>query len=127
MTTQIELVNGVLEKYLTSMVNKDTTLIEEIFASTAQMYLIKDRQLVQLPVFPGLIQFMQQAPDDSGKQTKFLSSDITDNAASGKVEVISQGLVYTDYFNLLQIDNNWKIVNKTFSVTKQKTKFYPFK
>jgi hypothetical protein len=116
-TTQNEKINLVLQDYLNGMVNKDTSIIEKIFIPTAQMFLVKEGQLVQIPIFPGLIQFIQQTPKDDEASAKIVSTDITGNAATGKVEVISKGLVYTDYFDLLLISDSWKIVNKTFSVT----------
>ena len=116
MTKELEKVNTVLQDYLNGMVNKDISLLEKIFTPSAQMFLMKDGQLVQIPIFPGLIQYVQQTPEDKEAKTKIVASDITGNAASGKVEVISKGLVYTDYFNLLLVNNTWKIVNKTFSV-----------
>lgn len=116
-TIQTEKINLVLQDYLHGMVNKDTSIIEKIFIPTAQMFLVKEGQLVQIPIFPGLIQFIQQTPKDDEASAKIVSTDITGSAAIGKVEVISKGLVYTDYFDLLLINDSWKIVNKTFSVT----------
>jgi hypothetical protein len=110
-------VQDVLNNYLAAMVQKDAAMMPTIFIPAAQMLLIKDGQMLQIPIFPGLIQYIQQTPEDKEAQTSILSVDITGNAASGKVQVISKGLVYTDYFNLLLIDNQWMIVNKTFSIT----------
>ena len=120
MANQTEKLNLVLQDYLDGMVNKDTSLISKIFTPTAQMFLMKEGQLTQIPIFPGLIQYIQQTPRDNEANTKIISADITGNAASGKVEVISKGLIYTDYFNLLLTNDSWKIVNKTFSVTPVK-------
>lgn len=115
-TMEETMVKEVLQNYLKAMVTKDTELIGKIFNSTAQMFLIRDAQLLQLPIFPGLIQYIQTTPKDPEAKGRVVSLDITGTAATGKVEVISKGLVYTDYFNLIKTGGVWVIVNKTFSI-----------
>ncbi|MCA6441268.1 MAG: nuclear transport factor 2 family protein [Sediminibacterium sp.] len=117
MTNPINTVPEVLNNYLTAMVQKDASMMPKIFIPAAQMLLIKDGKMLEIPIFPGLIQYIQQTPEDKEAQASILSFDITGNAASGKVQVISKGLIYTDYFNLLLINDQWMIVNKTFSIT----------
>ena len=117
-TTSMEetMVKEVLQNYLKAMVTKDTELIGKIFNPAAQMFLVRDAQLLQLPIFPGLIQYIQTTPKDPEAKGRVLSLDIAGTAATGKVEVISKGLVYTDYFNLIKTGGAWMIVNKTFSI-----------
>lgn len=43
---------------------------------------------------------------------KIVSLDVTDNAASAKVEISYGQKLYTDYLLLLKIDGVWKITNK---------------
>lgn len=109
-------VKEVLQNYLKAMVTKDTELIGKIFNPAAQMFLVRDAQLLQLPIFPGLIQYIQTTPKDPEAKGRVVSLDIAGTAATGKVEVISKGLVYTDYFNLIKTGGAWMIVNKTFSI-----------
>ena len=117
-TTSMEetMVKEVLQNYLKAMVTKDTALIGKIFDPSAQMFLVRDAQLLQLPIFPGLIQYIQTTAKDPEAKGRVLSLDIAGTAATGKVEVISKGLVYTDYFNLIKTGGTWMIVNKTFSI-----------
>jgi hypothetical protein len=117
-TTSMEetMVKEVLLNYLKAMVTKDTELIGKIFNPAAQMFLVRDAQLLQLPIFPGLIQYIQTTPKDPEAKGRVVSLDIAGTAATGKVEVISKGLVYTDYFNLIKTGGAWMIVNKTFSI-----------
>jgi hypothetical protein len=119
MKSEIENVNEVLNVYLEGMVEKNTDKIEKIFYSKSTMLFVQADILNEIPVFPGLIGYIKQTPEDKQAKTRIVFSDTVGNAASGKVEVISNNLVYTDYFNLLKIDGSWKIINKVFSVNPQ--------
>ena len=44
--------------------------------------------------------------------------DVTGPGASVKVEEVYPGSKYTDYLSLLQIQGEWKIVNKIYVVDK---------
>lgn len=44
--------------------------------------------------------------------TQIVSLDITNNVASAKVELITPGARFTDYFNLMKVDDLWYIVDK---------------
>jgi hypothetical protein len=115
-TMEEMMVKEVLQNYLKAMVTKDTALIGKIFNPAAQMFLVREAKLLQFPIFPGLIQYIQTTPKDPEAKGRVISFDITGTAATGKVEVISKGLVYTDYFNLIKTAGVWVIVNKTFSI-----------
>ena len=45
---------------------------------------------------------------------KILSIDVTGTAASAKVELAFSDAVYTDYYNLLKIGDQWYIMNTTY-------------
>lgn len=119
MTLAITQIKAVLNDYLIGMTKKDINRIKKIFVPESQMFFIRDEKLIQIPIFPGLLQFIDSSPEDPNCETKILVVDVTINAAFGKVEVRSNGLIYTDFFTLLFIDGNWKIVNKTFCIAKQ--------
>ena len=48
----------------------------------------------------------------------FLSVDITEDAASTKVENEFAGMRFTDYLSLLKIEKDWKIVGKIYHLHK---------
>lgn len=118
MATELEQIETVLNDYIIGMTQREAEKIERIFIPAAQMFLIKDGQLVQIPIFNGLVDYVKSTPKDENATGKILSADIAANAASGKVEVVSQGLVFTDFFALLKIGDEWKIANKIYTVTK---------
>jgi hypothetical protein len=70
-----------------------------------------------------LSRFGPRKEKDMTIKTKIKSIDITGNAASAKITIDTENRFFTDYFNLLKINNEWKIVDKiTFSKMKEKRK-----
>jgi hypothetical protein len=49
-----------------------------------------------------------------GSKKRILSIDIAGNAASAKAELAFSDVIYTDYYNLLKIDDQWFIMNTTY-------------
>jgi hypothetical protein len=47
------------------------------------------------------------------KQTT--SIEVAGNAATASMRERYQGLIFTNYFNLLKLNGHWSIINKTFS------------
>lgn len=61
------------------------------------------------------------AADEAERKRRIESIDITGNAAIVKVVLDYPTVKFTDYFTMLKIDGEWKIMNKTFtSEPKQK-------
>lgn len=56
------------------------------------------------------------AKDDKNKwDHKFVSVDVTGNAAQVKIELFNQNKhVYTDYLSLLKFESGWRIVGKVY-------------
>ena len=72
-----------------------------------------------MPVL-GWDKFVQEVKDDpdnafnKGSKKKILSIDITGTAASAKAELAFSDVVFTDYYNLLKIGDEWLIMNTTY-------------
>lgn len=61
------------------------------------------------------------AADETERKRRIESIDVTGNAAIVKVVLDYPTVKFTDYFTMLKIDGEWKIMNKTFtSEPKQK-------
>jgi hypothetical protein len=45
-------------------------------------------------------------------KTEIIYIDIDDKLASAKIKIYNQKFGYTDYFNLMKINNSWEIVHK---------------
>ena len=45
-------------------------------------------------------------------ETEFFYVDVTDNIAAVKLRLECENVMYIDYFNMMKIDETWKIVHK---------------
>ncbi len=54
------------------------------------------------------------AADEAQRRREILSIDITGNAAVAKLRLDYPKVVFTDYFALLKIEGEWKVVTKIF-------------
>jgi hypothetical protein len=57
--------------------------------------------------FPG-----KPAADEAKRKRRIVSIDITGIAASAKIELDYPSVFFTDYFLLLKVDGEWKIMDK---------------
>lgn len=53
-------------------------------------------------------------PDEAQRHRRVLMVDVTANAAVAKVELDYPNARFIDYFQLLKLDGEWKLVNKIF-------------
>ena len=70
-------------------------------------------------LFAGPIQGLYNWNDENGPATglvsRIVSIDVVDTVASARVESDNwTGHRFTDFFNLLKLDGQWKIMNKVF-------------
>ncbi len=59
----------------------------------------------------------QLHPRNKDLVTQIVALDLTGNAGSAKVELITPGIKFTDYFNLMKVDDLWYIVDKISTTT----------
>lgn len=91
------------------------------FIDEGRMMWVQDGQLRIRPSaeyiagFPG-----KPAPDEAQRKRRILMVDVTGDTAIAKVELDYPDMVLTDYFSLLRIGGDWKIVHKTFSRAPKK-------
>ncbi|MCP4179452.1 MAG: nuclear transport factor 2 family protein, partial [bacterium] len=55
----------------------------------------------------------------NGKK-KIIYIDITEDAASAKVEILLENVKFTDYYNLVKTGDDWVIVNKIWNAFRLK-------
>ena len=59
--------------------------------------------------------FRGQPPaDEAQRKRRVVMVDVTGDAAVAKVELDFPDVKFTDYFSMLKIGGEWKIVNKSF-------------
>ena len=85
------------------------------FHPDAKLFFIREGQVTQwtLEEYAGRASG-KPAPDESQRQRRIESIDITGNAAMAKIVLDYPTVTFTDYMSLLKIGDEWKIVNKTF-------------
>ena len=54
------------------------------------------------------------ADDEAQRQRRIVSIDVVDDAASAKIELDYPKVKFTDYFTLLKVDGEWKIMSKVY-------------
>jgi hypothetical protein len=54
------------------------------------------------------------ADDEAQRKRRIVSVDVQDDAASAKIELDYPKVKFTDYFTLLKVDGEWKIMSKVY-------------
>jgi hypothetical protein len=115
--SDLELVKETLQNYLDGGTYGDTAKMAKVFHPTAFMKFvdIKTGEFRDVPI----AKYLENGKANAGKKidrtTKVLNIDITGTAAQAKLELDMPNTKLTDYFNLLKINGEWKVVSKIFA------------
>ena len=114
-------VRRAVESYLHGLKFNDVESLKKAFWPEAKLFFVKnDGKLGQLTQSQWYEGFAASAGKEEKGDLKITSVDITDNAASVKVEEDYPGSVYVDYLSLLKFDGEWRIVNKIYTSRRKK-------
>ncbi|WP_400191638.1 nuclear transport factor 2 family protein [Hymenobacter sp. B81] len=102
-----------LRYYLDGGTNRDQALVTKAFQPEAQMIYLKDGATFSIMPIQTYLANIKPGPRLE-RSTRVVSIDVAGKAAQARVE--SEGADYrmVDFINLLEIDGEWKIVNKIF-------------
>ena len=100
-----------IEMYFDGWLTGDTTKIGTAMHSTCQLKNIKDEDVV-IYNRATYLSFFKPRPKLENAGGKILAIDITGPIASAKVELETTERLFTDYFNLMKLNNQWYIVDK---------------
>lgn len=105
-----------LLNYLEGGTNGDTARLTAAFHPSASMKFVDNKtgEFKDVPIATYLDNARKNAGKKLDRKTKILSYDIDGSAAQAKVEIDFGTGIFHDYFNLLKIDGEWKIVSKIF-------------
>ncbi|MCF6181483.1 alpha/beta fold hydrolase [Lutibacter sp.] len=109
-------VEKTIANYFEGRKNANITQLQSAFSNDAKLYTVKENTELIIP----LKSYLDKVKTD-GKQkvaTQILDGDITGNIANFKTKFSYSKFSYTDYLSLLKINNQWKIISKTFTKTK---------
>ena len=113
-------VRATVDSYLFGLKHNDVESLRKAFLPEAKLYFLKkDKSLGQLTQAEWYKSFEANAGKEEEGDLKIASVDITGPGASVKVVELYPGSKYTDYLNLLEIQGEWKIVNKIYVVEKR--------
>lgn len=112
-----EAVRAAVGHYLLGHATGDGSHYEQVFHPESKLFWVRDGALNQrtsaeyIAGAPG-----HPADDEAQRQRRIAMIDITGNMAVVKVELDYPTALITDYFSMLKIDGEWKIINKIFYV-----------
>lgn len=115
--SDLELVKETVQNYLDGGTYGDTAKMAKVFHPTAFMKFVdvKTGEFRDVPI----ARYLENGKANAGKKidrtTKILNIDITGTAAQAKIELDMPTTKLTDYFNLLKINGEWKVVSKIFA------------
>ncbi|MGR7911423.1 nuclear transport factor 2 family protein [Lysinibacillus capsici] len=103
-----------INKYVEGVASGKSELLKEAFYENAIMYGFEDSGLVE-----GSIQNLYDYVDQAGPAPKMQSRidiiEVVNTVATVRVILEnSEGANYTDFHQLLKINNDWKIISKLF-------------
>ena len=113
----LELVKETVQNYLDGGTYGDTAKMARVFHPTAFMKFVdvKTGEFRDVPIAKYLEGGRANAGKKIDRTTKIVSIDITGTAAQAKLELDMPNVKLTDYFNLLKINGEWRVVSKIFA------------
>ncbi len=91
--------------------------MRQAFYPQANMWYVRDGELVQVPIEDFLTRVEANAGEQSDQEVRktIVSIDRFKDAAVAKLELKRPNSVIYDYMSLMKADGEWIIVNKTFA------------
>ena len=103
------------DHYFKAQSTGDGSALKGTFIEEGKMMWIADGQLRTRPSAEYIAGFSGKPPADEAKRKRrVLMVDVTGDAAVAKAELDYPDVRVIDYFSLLRIGGEWKIVHKTF-------------
>ncbi|MCU0444360.1 MAG: nuclear transport factor 2 family protein [Microscillaceae bacterium] len=100
-----------IQLYFDGWMSGDTTKVGKAMHSSCKLKLYRDGKFTEINRTDYLSRFKPRTKD-AGTEGRIKMIDITGNIASAKCEIDTPKNLFTDYFNLIKIDNFWYIVDK---------------
>jgi Putative lumazine-binding len=97
--------------YFEGWMTGDTTKIGKAMHATCHLKYYRDNKFSDISRADYLSRFKPKAKE-AGSSGRIVSLDITGNIASAKCEIETTKALFTDYFNLIRIEERWFIVDK---------------
>ncbi len=106
-----EKITQTIDLYFEGWMTGDTTLIGKAMHRTCQLKNIKDNDVI-IYDRATYLSFFKLRPRRKNAGGEIISIDVTNTIASAKVFIYTEEYLYTDYFNMMKIEDEWYIVDK---------------
>ena len=104
-----------LENYIKGQATGDGEYIKKAFHTEGNMIFVRDGKYMTRSFAEYIKGFTgKPAADEKDRKRSIEAIDVVGNAAVAKVILDYPTVKFTDYFTLLKIDGEWKIINKSF-------------
>ena len=118
--TEKDAVREVVQKYIDRTYQGDVSALRECFHSKAVMNGYLNEQLLlgdPEPFFQEIGNNPSMAEGGAPYKGEITSVDVVGNVASVTLKEtgFAGGMSFTDYFHLIKVDDEWKILSKTFT------------
>lgn len=109
-------VRAALEHYLAGHATGDGQHFAMVFHPESKLFWVRDGQLATRTSGDYIAGAAgKPAADEAKRKRRIAAVDVTGDAAMAKVELDHPDVFFTDYFALLKVNGEWKIVNKIFT------------
>jgi hypothetical protein len=115
-----ELIKQTIETYFEGWMTGDSMKLGKVMHGTCNLKTIKDNEVVVIDRKSYLSRFKLR-PKLENSFGRIISIDITGKIASAKCEIEIPERIFTDYFNMMKLNDEWYIVDK-ISTSVFKTK-----
>lgn len=105
------LIETTIQFYFDGWMTGDTSKIGKAMHATCHLKFFRDNKFSDVSRADYLSRFKPKAKEN-GVEGRIKLLDITGNIASAKCELETPKALFTDYFNLIKIDNFWYITDK---------------
>ncbi len=104
-----------LENYLKGQATGSAEFMRKAFHTEGNMTSVREGKFTSRNFVDFINGFTGKPAPDEDKRKRWIESvEVSGNAAIGKVILDYPSGKFTDYFTMLKIDGEWKIVNKSF-------------
>lgn len=111
-----------LENYIKGHATGDGEYMKKAFHTEGNMIFVRDGKYTKRSFAEYIAGFTgKPAADEKDRKRVIEAIDVTGNAAVARVILDYPAVKFVDYFTLLKIDGEWKIVNKSFHAEPKKT------
>jgi hypothetical protein len=105
----------IADHYFKAQSTGDGSHLKGTFVDEGRMMWVVDDQLRTRTSGEYISGFQGKPPaDEAQRKRRVLMVDVSGDAAVAKVELDFPDVTFTDYFSMLKIGGEWKIVNKIF-------------